>query len=129
MEKNKSKIVERIIDFASKNNISLSALEDKIGASRSYFKNAVIHNRGISTDRLESFIEEVPKLLYGQQINIEWLVTGKGGMFKNTYKAISATNYVRETTEQDEFEEMLLVGLENEEVKARLKEIMSEMAQ
>lgn len=76
-------VKERIKVFCKAEGITVSAFENSIGASNGYV-NAITKSIGI--DRLNLILEKY------SNINIEWLLTGKGEMLKTN--CISRNNFV-----------------------------------
>lgn len=66
-------VKDRIKSFCKAENITISAFEESIGVSNGYV-NAISRSLGI--DKLNTIIEKYSNL------NIEWLLTGKGEMYK-----------------------------------------------
>lgn len=69
----KSPIKQRILQYLGKKGISMYDCYAKTGITRGILGQ----NNGISEDNLAKF------LAYFTDVNIEWLVTGQGGMFCN----------------------------------------------
>ena len=67
-------IKDRIKILSEHNNINVSQFEKIIGVSNGYV-NAI--SRSIGIDKIETILEKFPN------INIEWLLTGKGEMLKS----------------------------------------------
>ena len=65
---------DRIKTFCKAENIAVSTFEKSIGASNGYVNNI---SRSIGIDYLNTLIEKYSKL------NLEWLLTGKGTMYKD----------------------------------------------
>lgn len=72
----KAKIIDRLKQFIDLKNISLNAFDKSIGASNGYIGRQLKNNASIGGD----IIEEI-SCVY-QDLNIEWLITGKGKMLK-----------------------------------------------
>jgi phage repressor protein C with HTH and peptisase S24 domain len=71
-------VKERIKEFIYKNNLSISEFEKSIGASNGYVNSI---SKSIGIDKLNSILEKYPN------INIEWLLTGKGDMLREELPA------------------------------------------
>lgn len=67
-----NRILERIQYIAESENISLTALEAKIGASKGVLSRALKNNTDIQSKWITALVENYP--LY----NISWLITGQG---------------------------------------------------
>lgn len=72
-------VKERIKEFCKAEGIPVSAFESSIGASNGYV-NAI--SKSIGIDRLNTLVEKY------SNINIEWLLTGKGEMLKAQPSAV-----------------------------------------
>lgn len=66
---------ERLKTFIKSTDTTVSSFENLINASNGYVNSI---SKGIGSDKLELILEKYPNL------NIEWLLTGKGDMLKNT---------------------------------------------
>lgn len=69
-------ILERILEIANNENITITALEKKIGASAGVLSRAIRNNTDIQAKWVQSIIENYP--LY----NANWLLTGEGSVLK-----------------------------------------------
>lgn len=67
-------VKENIKTFIKNENITIKEFEISISASNGYVNSI---SKSIGLDKLNSIIEKYPNL------NIEWLLTGKGEMYKN----------------------------------------------
>lgn len=70
-------VKNRLRQFIKFQNITIKAFEESINASNGYVNSI---SKSIGLDKLEKMIEEYPN------INIEWLLTGKGEMLKTVKK-------------------------------------------
>lgn len=70
-------ILDRIQQIADNENITITALEREIGASKGVLSGAMLRGTGIQAKWIQSIVEKFP--LY----NTEWLLTGHGGMLKS----------------------------------------------
>lgn len=70
-------IVNRIKLFIEKKGISVRKFEEKVGFSNGAFASQYKNNKTIGSDKIENILQEYP------EINSEWLLTGKGEMFKS----------------------------------------------
>ena len=80
-------VKERIKEFCKAENLTVSAFEESIGVSNGYV-NAI--SKSIGIDRLNVIIEKY------SNINIEWLLTGRGEMIKTN--GITPSNSVLDST-------------------------------
>lgn len=70
-------IVERLRLYLTFKDVSVSAAEQKIGISNASLSKPFKNNTTIKTDTLEKFLNTF------DDINPEWLLTGKGNMLKS----------------------------------------------
>ena len=70
-------MIERIKEFIESKEISVSAFEQKISSSDGMIRRAICNGTDIQSKWLSKISENYP------EINIEWLVTGKGDMLKH----------------------------------------------
>lgn len=71
-------ILQRIEQIAINEGTTLTALEKQIGASKAVLTRALNNNTDISTKWIKKIVD-----IY-QLYSIEWIITGKGEMLKNT---------------------------------------------
>lgn len=69
-------ILTRIAEIANLENITITALEKSIGASKGVLSRALNNNTDIQSKWIQAIVENYP--LY----NTEWLLTGKGSILK-----------------------------------------------
>ncbi len=74
-------VKKRVKLFAKSSNLTISAFEKEINSSNGYVNSI---SKSIGIDKIELILEKFPKL------NIEWLLTGKGEMLKNSTDNISS---------------------------------------
>jgi hypothetical protein len=81
-------ILSRIQEMASKEGITIGALERKIGASKGVLSRAINNGTDIQSKWIQTIVENYP------QYSAEWLLTGMGGVLKETTnnQPPSATN-------------------------------------
>lgn len=70
-------ILDRIQQIADNENITITAFERQIGASKGVLSGAMLKGTGIQSKWVQNIVEKFP--LY----NSEWLLTGKGEMLKS----------------------------------------------
>ncbi|WP_108823593.1 S24 family peptidase [Dysgonomonas sp. Marseille-P4361] len=73
-----SGILNRVMQIAENEGISITALEKNIGASKGVLSRALAKNTDIQSKWLQSIVENY------HQYNVEWLLTGNGDMLKGT---------------------------------------------
>lgn len=71
-------IKDRLLYYADTKEISVSDLEKRISAGRSYFRNT----KRVSVDVVVRFLAEFP------EVSPDWLLTGEGDMLKKSVNAI-----------------------------------------
>lgn len=79
-----SNLLERIVKTAENENISISKLEQQIGASKGVISRALANNSDIQSKWRTSLVENYPKY------SIDWLISGEGEMLKG-HKTIIIT--------------------------------------
>ena len=112
---------KRLKTFISKKRLKISFFESEIGLSHGYV-NSITKN--IGNDKLEKIVERFPEL------NIEWLLFGKGSMLKSSapdsavvnepetpYYTNTATNTVAKTEELQQ----KIIALQEKLIEARDK--------
>lgn len=72
-------ILSRIQQIADHENLKITALERKIGASKGVLSRAINNGTDIQSKWIQIIAENYP------HYNIEWLITGKGEMIKSTF--------------------------------------------
>ncbi len=70
-------ILHRMSELADNEGITITGLEQKIGASKGVLSRALTKHTDIQSKWLVELVENYPRY------NSEWLLTGKGSMFKN----------------------------------------------
>lgn len=91
-------IVSRIEELAINQNITLTALESKIGASKGVLSRALAKKTDIQSKWIQKIVENYP------EVNSEWLLTGKGHMFKQT----SHINFLKTVNEEQKQKEQTI---------------------
>lgn len=92
MERNLSKIKERILYFTDIKGFSKELFFKELGVTYGNFKGKA-KEQALSSDVLEIIISKYP------EINIEWLLTGKGEMLKNKPEKPEENNSDKEIIE------------------------------
>lgn len=115
---------DRLKEFLSAKNIGRNKFEFQIGVSRGYLSTK---SEIISSEVIEKTVDIFPDL------NLEWLITGKGEMFKpiDTSSSIISTQSQAESN-QDEFDKDKLIELLMRTVKTyqtREDELLSRVEQ
>ncbi|MBP1645475.1 MAG: transcriptional regulator [Bacteroidetes bacterium] len=88
---NTTKIITRLFQYAEYKRINFNQISIKIGVSNSYFSKMEKNNGSLG----EEIIRKI--LLYYEEINPEWLLTGEGKMLKEAYiKPIESENEANE---------------------------------
>ena len=83
-------ITERIGQFIKKQGLSVSFFEKSIGASSGVIRHAIAKNTGIQSKWLTVISDNFP------EINLSWLLTGKGSMLNPTYSSDQKNDTVQE---------------------------------
>lgn len=68
--------IQRIKKYIDKKGIKVSVFEREVGMSNGSFASQLKKNKTIGLDKLENILNKYT------DINVEWLLTGKGSMFK-----------------------------------------------
>lgn len=71
-----SSIVSRIKEFIDQKGVSVRKFEEKVGFSNGAFASQYKNNGSIGSDKIENILHSYP------EINVIWLLTGKGDMLK-----------------------------------------------
>lgn len=79
---------EKLQQYIDSKDINTSEFERSIGVSKSYWRNT----KNISADVLLEIVKKYPEL------NIEWLITGKGSMLKSAASSPEISNIQEEGT-------------------------------
>jgi hypothetical protein len=84
-------ILDRIKKIAINEGITITSLENKIGASKGVLSRAIANGTDIQCKWIQIIVENYP------QYSTEWLITGKGSMLKSK-SGISDINidYIKE---------------------------------
>ena len=79
-------MIERIKKYIDYKGINISKFEKSIGMSNATFSKSLRNNGAIGTDKLEKILK-----IY-EDLNPEWVVTGKGSMIKESDHKIDIVN-------------------------------------
>jgi hypothetical protein len=110
-------ILDRIKQIADNEQIKITTLERKIGASKGVLSRAISMKTDIQLKWVQVLVEIYP------QYSVEWLLTGKGKMLKNTVeKPEDKTKKVLELEE-----EYRRQAAEIAELKEKIRELQNEM--
>lgn len=74
----KTTITERLERIMSELGENSNSFSGKIGVTRSTIATAIARNKGVSSELLSKIADGFPS------INLDWLITGEGGMFKGS---------------------------------------------
>jgi len=107
-------VKDRIKTYCKAENITVSAFEKAIGASNGYVNNI---SRSIGLDYLNALIEKYSNL------NIEWLLTGKGDMLRSS----APINPAVPTSPTPQFSELISTITQQAEEIGRLKARIAEL--
>ena len=112
-----SKTVHRIMQLISALNMSARQFDISIGTANGYILRMQKNNASVGSDVIERIIKKYP------QVNLVWLITGKGDMFIETKPKPKA----RSTKEIQTYIDARLKSQWTDEKKALLNEILSEI--
>lgn len=79
-------ILQRLKQYIDEKGISVAAFERSVGMSNASFRRSLNNDRAIGTDKLEKILK-----LYSD-INPDWLITGKGSMYRETASGIPTSD-------------------------------------
>jgi hypothetical protein len=89
-------MIQRLNHFIKSQGISVRAFEQNISASDGMVRRAITNNTDIQSKWLANIADNYP------QLNLEWLITGKGEMLR---QSPSSSKEAIATTEQDNYKE------------------------
>lgn len=89
-------VKERIKDFCKAEKMNISAFEVAIGVANGYVNSI---SKSIGIDKIEIIIEKFPNL------NLEWLLAGKGEMYKESVVSKDGVSSAEECKQTDNVEE------------------------
>ncbi|WP_299336524.1 hypothetical protein [uncultured Psychroserpens sp.] len=112
-----SKTINRIMQVISALNMSARQFDLSIGTANGYILRMQKNNASVGSDVIERIVKEYP------QINLVWLITGKGNMFVDQ----PSRPKVRSKQEIETFIDDKLKSQWSDEKKALLDEILSEI--
>ena len=112
-----SKTIHRIIELVSELNLSARQFDISIGTANGYILRMQKNNASVGSDVIERIVKEYP------QINLVWLITGKGDMFITEKSKPKA----RSTQEIEAYIDKRLKSQWSDEKKALLDEILKEI--
>ena len=104
-------ILDRIEQFAEKQEIKIGALEKKIGASKGVLSRAIAQKTDIQSKWLTKLVENYP------QIDANWLLTGEGSMYRSSAPPCAAS-----PPDRDKYARLLESKIEDQQKIIRLLE-------
>lgn len=118
-------VKDRIKEFCKSENISISAFEDTIRVSNGYVNSI---SKSIGIDKLNTMLEIYPN------INLEWLLTGKGKMLKGQEEVLDTESKLNvkplnETRSIEPIKEIQSIPLYNIVATAGIKEFIDNSSQ
>ncbi len=113
-----SKTVHRIMQLISSLNMSARQFDISIGTANGYILRMRKNNASVGSDVIERIVKEYP------QVNLVWLITGKGEMFIEEQQPKTITRNKQEI--EAYIDERLKTQLSDEK-KALLNEILKEI--
>lgn len=108
-------VLSRIQQIADRENVKITALERKIGASKGVLSRAINNGTDIQSKWIQIIVENYP------QYNTEWLITGKGDMLRS--ESIRAEG-ISDKTIENLIEEVKRLVTENTILKIENKGLM-----
>ncbi|OUR91991.1 hypothetical protein A9Q87_09320 [Flavobacteriales bacterium 34_180_T64] len=112
-----SKTIHRIIQFINHLDLSARQFDISIGSANGYTLRMQKNNASVGSDVIERIVTKYP------QINLIWLITGKGDMFIED----ASNSEVRSKSEIESYINSELNKKWSEEKKALLDEILLEI--
>ena len=112
-----SKTINRIMQVISALNMSARQFDISIGTANGYILRMEKNNASVGSDVIERIVKEYP------QVNLVWLITGKGTMFIEELP----NPKVRNKKEIEAFIDHKLKDQWSEDKKAIFEEIISEI--
>ena len=116
------KIINRIKDYIDFKDISMNAFDISIGAANGYIGKLIKNNGSLGGDVIEKIV-----CIY-TDINIEWLITGKGEMFRQPVaEKQSESDLIPYLEKQIAVKDIRIENLKEEiwELKKEIKDIKS----
>ena len=119
-------ITTRIFEICEMFDVSERKLSLEAGLSHGYMSKTRQLDREIGSNKVETIYHVLNKLI-NTKINPEWYLTGKGEKFVSMYMVDNKTGEmkVHDYSRQTDFEYRLITALESEDVKTKLKEVLS----
>ena len=112
-----SKTINRIMQLVTALNMSARQFDISIGTANGYILRMQKNNASVGSDVIERIVKEYP------QINLVWLITGKGDMFIQD----NPKPKVRSKKEIEDFIDHKLKSQWSDEKKTLLDEILREI--
>ncbi|WP_460218927.1 hypothetical protein [Psychroserpens sp. MEBiC05023] len=112
-----SKTVHRIMQLIASLNMSARQFDISIGTANGYILRMQKNNASVGSDVIERIVKEYP------QVNLVWLMTGKGNMFIEDVKKPKA----RSQQDIEAFIDDKLKAQWSDEKKALFDEILNEI--
>lgn len=113
-----SKTINRIIKLVQHLGVSARQFDMSIGTANGYTLRMQKNNASVGSDVIERIKEVYP------QVNLTWLITGKGAMFLEETKKVSKTNAEIEAYIKEKINEKF-----NEKISEEIKQFLDEISQ
>lgn len=95
-------ILQRIKQISDIEDVKITALESKIGASKGVLSRAIKNNTDIQSKWISKIVENYP------QYDAEWLLTGHGDMMKNHLNLLGSTKVDTRELEREKLKNRIL---------------------
>lgn len=112
-------ILHRISQISDFEKITISKIEQKIGASKGVLYKAIQNNTDIQSKWVVSIVENFP------QYSPEWLLTGKGEILKENFNLKNA-NYLHDNVEEKKDDKDYIIEVQKkliEKLEQEVKEL------
>lgn len=118
------KTIDRLLQFIKYAGLSARQFDLSIGASNGYTLRMKKNSASIGSDVIENILKTYP------QLNVIWLITGKGEMLKENEEELILDFDELPKERQNEIEQIIEVKIkerQEEELKRLLKEVTEEI--
>lgn len=109
-------VVKRIKEYLYFKGITNQKFEITIGYSNGAFGSQLKNDKAIGSDKLENILKEY------NDINPEWLLTGKGEMLKETFN-LKPTAYLHDNVEEEKSDNEYIIEIQKKLIEKLEKEV------